>query len=159
MTTVPLDSHDPVADEQFMSQALAQAQAAASAGEVPVGAVIVKDGAVIATGWNRPIGTHDPTAHAEIVALRAAAQVLQSYRLLDTTLYVTLEPCAMCAAAMVHARVKRLVFAATDPRVGAAGSVFNIVQHAALNHRLELSQGILADPCGALLREFFRARR
>lgn len=142
-----------------MSRALELAREAESIGEVPVGAVIVKDGVVIAEGYNRPISGNDPTAHAEIVAMRAAAQVLGSYRLLDTTLYVTLEPCAMCAGAMVHARIKQLVFGATDPRAGAAGSVFNIVQHAALNHRMEVQAGVLADECGALLRAFFMARR
>ncbi len=135
------------------------ARLAQAAGEVPVGAVIVKDGKIIAEGANRPIGGIDPTAHAEIVAMRAAASALNSYRLLDTTLYVTLEPCAMCAGAMVHARVKRLVFGAADPRVGAVGSIFNIAQHAALNHRLEVEAGILADECGQLLRAFFAARR
>jgi tRNA(adenine34) deaminase len=114
---------------------------------------------VVAEGWNRPIGTNDPTAHAEIVALRAAGQALGTYRLTGTTLYVTLEPCAMCASAMVHARVQRLVYAATDPRAGAAGSVFNIVQHPSLNHRMECTGGVLAEECGALLRSFFVARR
>lgn len=147
------------ADLPFMARALELAREAERAGEVPVGAVIVKDGAIVAEGWNRPISTNDPTAHAEIVALRAAAQNLSTYRLLDTTLYVTLEPCAMCAGAMVHARVKRLVYAATDPRAGAAGSVFNIVQHAALNHRLECDGGVMAEECGALLRGFFVSRR
>lgn len=142
-----------------MSRALDLAREAWAAGEVPVGAVIVKDGTIIGEGWNRPISTSDPSAHAEMVAMRAAAQALGNYRLLDTTLYVTLEPCAMCAGAMVHARVKRLVYAATDPRAGAAGSVFNIVQHAALNHRLEIAAGVMAQECGGLLREFFAARR
>ena len=146
-------------DDGFMRRALELARQAEAAGEVPVGAVIVRDGVIVAEGWNRPIGACDPTAHAEIVALRAAAQALASYRLTDTTLYVTLEPCAMCASAMVHARVKRLVFAASDPRAGAAGSVFNIVQHPALNHRLECTGGVLAEECGSLLRNFFLARR
>jgi len=146
-------------DAGFMRRALELARAAEAAGEVPVGAVIVRDGAIVAEGWNRPIGACDPTAHAEIVALRAAGQALATYRLTDTTLYVTLEPCAMCASAMVHARVKRLVFAATDPRAGAAGSVFDIVQHPALNHRLECTGGVLAEECGALLRNFFLGRR
>jgi tRNA(adenine34) deaminase len=148
-----------VTDVAFMSRALELARMAEAQGEVPVGAVIVRDGTIVAEGWNRPIGTCDPTAHAEIVALRAAGEVLHTYRLTDTTLYVTLEPCAMCASAMVHARVRRLVFGAIDPRAGAAGSVFNIVQHAALNHRLECAGGVLAEECGALLREFFVARR
>jgi tRNA(adenine34) deaminase len=142
-----------------MARALELARMAESAGEVPVGAVVVKDGAIVGEGWNRPISTNDPTAHAEIVALRAAAQTLGTYRLLDTTLYVTLEPCAMCAGAMVHARVKRLVYAANDPRAGAAGSVFNIVQHPALNHRLECEAGVMAQECGAMLRAFFVVRR
>ncbi len=142
-----------------MRRALALAREAEAAGEVPVGAVIVREGAIVAEGWNQPIRAHDPSAHAEMIALRAAGQALGTYRLTDTTLYVTLEPCAMCAGAMVHARVRRLVFGATDPRAGAAGSVFNLVQHAALNHRIECSAGVLAEECGALLREFFFARR
>ena len=147
------------ADLAFMARALALARLAEASGEVPVGAVIVRDGAIIAEGSNRPIGACDPTAHAEIVALRAAGQALGTYRLTGTTLYVTLEPCAMCASAMVHARVQRLVFAALDPRAGAAGSVFNIVQHPSLNHRIECTGGVLADDCGTLLRQFFQARR
>jgi tRNA(adenine34) deaminase len=146
-------------DEAFMRRALDLAREAEAEGEVPVGALIVKDGRVIAEGRNRPIGSNDPTAHAEIVALRTAGQALGTYRLTGTTLYVTLEPCAMCASAMVHARVARLVFAATDPRAGAAGSVFNIVQHASLNHRMECTGGVLAEECSALLRRFFLARR
>lgn len=149
---------DPL-DEQFMRRALELAREAEAAGEVPVGAVIVKDGAIVAEGWNRPIGTNDPSAHAEMVALRAAGAALGTYRLLDTTLYVTLEPCPMCAGAMVHARVKRLVYGATDPRAGACGTVFNITQHPALNHRLECTGGVLAEECGTLLRGFFLARR
>jgi len=143
----------------FMSRALDLARQAEEAGEVPVGAIIVRNGAIIAEGFNRPIGGNDPTAHAEIVAMRAAAQALGSYRLLDTTLYVTLEPCAMCAGAMVHARIQNLVYGATDPRAGAAGSVFNVVQSTALNHRLQVDGGVLATECGALLRSFFVARR
>lgn len=155
-----IDSADILAsDTLFMSRARDLAREAWAAGEVPVGAVIVKDGAIVGEGWNRPISTSDPSAHAEMVAMRAAAQSLRNYRLLDTTLYVTLEPCAMCAGAMVHARVKRLVYAATDPRAGAAGSVFNIVQHTALNHRLEITPGVMTEECGAMLREFFAARR
>lgn len=146
-------------DARFMARALDLAREAQAADEVPVGAVIVKDGAIIGEGWNRPISTSDPTAHAEMIAMRAAAQTLGNYRLLDTTLYVTLEPCAMCAGAMVHARVKRLVYAATDPRAGAAGSVFNIAQHSALNHRLEIAAGVMAEECSATLRAFFAARR
>jgi tRNA(adenine34) deaminase len=146
-------------DLRFMARALELAGTAEAAGEVPVGAVVVKDGEIIAEGWNRPIGTCDPTAHAEIIALRAAGVALNTYRLTDTTLYVTLEPCPMCAGAMVHARVRRLVFGATDPRAGAAGTVFNIVQHPALNHRLESTGGVLAAECSTLLRDFFVARR
>lgn len=142
-----------------MRRAIELARAAEAAGEVPVGAVIVRDGQVIGEGSNRPIGTHDPTAHAEMIALRAAATVSDSYRLTGTTLYVTLEPCAMCAGAMVHARVQRLVFAAPDPRAGAAGSVFNVVQSPALNHRIDCEGGVLGDECGAMLRAFFAARR
>lgn len=142
-----------------MSRALELAREAERAGEVPVGAVIVKDGVIVGEGWNRPISTHDPTAHAEIIALRSAAKNLSTYRLLDTTLYVTLEPCAMCAGAMVHARVKRLVYAATDPRAGASGSVFNITQNSALNHRMECEAGVLAEEGAAMLRSFFVARR
>jgi len=146
-------------DLVYMARALELARAAEAQGEVPVGAVIVRDGQIIGEGSNRPITAHDPTAHAEIVALRAAADAVGSYRLLETTLYVTLEPCAMCAGAMVHARVKRLVFATRDPKAGAAGSVFNIANHPALNHSIECEEGVLAGECSLLLKEFFRARR
>ena len=142
-----------------MQRALELARAAGDIGEVPVGAVLVKDGEIVAEGSNRPIGLNDPTAHAEIIALRQAGVMIANYRLLDTTLYVTLEPCAMCASAMVHARVKRLVFGAVDPRAGAAGSVFNIVDHDALNHRMEVVGGVCAGETGALLKAFFEARR
>lgn len=142
-----------------MERALELAREAQRAGEVPVGALVVKDGVIVGEGWNRPISTNDPTAHAEIVALREAAERLATYRLLDTTLYVTLEPCPMCAGAMVHSRVKRLVYAATDPRAGAAGTIFNIVQHPSLNHRVECEGGVMAEECGAMLRAFFVARR
>ncbi len=146
-------------DDEFMSRALALARMAEAAGEVPVGALIVKDNQIIAEGWNQPITLRDPSAHAEMIAMRAAAQALDNYRLLDTTLYVTLEPCAMCAGAMVHARVKRLVYAATDPRAGAAGTIFNITQHEALNHRVEVTSGVMAEECGAVLRGFFQNKR
>lgn len=142
-----------------MRLALAQARAAASAGEVPVGAVLVKDGRVIATGRNAPIAGHDPTAHAEIAALRAAAQALGNYRLQGCTLYVTLEPCAMCAGAMLHARLARVVYGAPDPRTGAAGSVTNLFAHPRLNHHTQVQGGVLADDCAALLRAFFQPRR
>jgi tRNA(adenine34) deaminase len=148
-----------MSDSIFMARALELAHEAQRAGEVPVGAVIVKDDVIVGEGWNRPISTNDPTAHAEIVALRAAAQKLGTYRLLDTTLYVTLEPCPMCAGAMVHARVKRLVYAAADPRAGAAGTIFNIVQHPSLNHRIECEAGLMAEECGTMLRSFFQGRR
>jgi len=146
-------------DVRWMRYALELAQRAAAEGEVPVGAVVVKDGVMIGAGWNRPIAAHDPTAHAEIQALRAAARQVGNYRLVDTILYVTLEPCAMCAGAMVHARVGRVVYGAADPRTGAAGSVFNLLQAPQLNHQAEVYGGVLADECGALLRDFFQARR
>jgi len=148
-----------LADEHGMRLALDQALNAQLAGEVPVGAVILRDGQVIATGYNRPITTHDPTAHAEIVALRHAAQLLQNYRLPDCELYVTLEPCAMCAMALMHARFKRVVFAASDPKTGAAGSVVDLFAQAQLNHHTALVGGVLAEPASALLRQFFAERR
>jgi tRNA(adenine34) deaminase len=151
------------ADELGMRLALDQALNAQLAGEVPVGAVILQHTAagpqVLATGYNRPITTHDPTAHAEIVALRHAAQLLQNYRLPDCTLYVTLEPCAMCAMALLHARFKRVVFAATDPKTGAAGSVVDLFAEPRLNHHTTLVGGVLAEPASALLRQFFAERR
>lgn len=146
-------------DAQGMRLALAQAQAAAAAGEVPVGAVVVKGGQIIATGRNAPIAGHDPTAHAEVVALRAAAQLLGNYRLDGCTLYVTLEPCAMCSGAMLHARVDRVVFGAPDPRTGAAGSVLNLFGHPQLNHQTQVTGGVLADECSRLLKDFFKPRR
>lgn len=147
------------ADEAYMRRALELARQALAEGEVPVGAVLVKSGEIIGEGHNRPIGAHDPTAHAEMGALRAAAAQLEQYRLLDTTLYVTLEPCPMCAGAMVHARIGRLVFGARDPKTGAAGGALDLVNSPSLNHRLEVTGGILAEECGELLRTFFRARR
>ncbi|MES2842772.1 MAG: tRNA adenosine(34) deaminase TadA [Pseudomonadota bacterium] len=146
-------------DARFMRLALAEARAAAEIGEVPVGAVVVKDGRVIATGRNAPIDGHDPTAHAEIVALRAAAQALGNYRLEGCTLYVTLEPCAMCSGAMLHARLARVVFGAADPKTGAAGSVLNLFDHAQLNHQTEVQGGVLAEEGAHLLRGFFKERR
>lgn len=142
-----------------MSEALVEAQRAAEAGEVPIGAVIVREGAIIARGQNRTLRAVDPTAHAEIVALRAAAEALGNYRLNGCTLYVTLEPCAMCAGAMIHARLDRLVFAAPDPKTGACGSVLDVLNHPRLNHQMQMEQGVLAEECAALLRGFFRQRR
>lgn len=146
-------------DVDFMRLALEQADRARGAGEVPVGAVLVSGDRVIAAGANHPIGSNDPTAHAEIEALRSGGGALGSYRLTDTTLYVTLEPCPMCAMAIVHARVRRLVFGAWDPRAGAAGSVIDIFTLPGLNHRVDVFGGVLMEDCGGLLREFFAARR
>ncbi len=146
-------------DLTLMKLALAQASLGAAAGEVPVGAVVVRHGQVIATGRNAPLGAHDPTAHAEIVALREAAQALGNYRLDDCELFVTLEPCAMCSGAMLHARLKRVVFGAPDPKTGAAGSVINLFAQTQLNHQTELQGGVLADESAALLQDFFRQRR
>ncbi|MHB1141012.1 MAG: tRNA adenosine(34) deaminase TadA [Sulfuricaulis sp.] len=146
-------------DERFMRRALDLARHAEQAGEVPVGALVVLNDEVIGEGWNQPIVSHDPTAHAEIVALRAAATRLKNYRLTDTTLYVTLEPCAMCAGAIVQARVARVVYGATDPKAGAAGSVFNLLKSPALNHRAQVTGGVLAEECGEMLQKFFEVRR
>lgn len=145
--------------EHWMRHALNLADKAEQAGEVPVGAVLVQNDQVIAEGWNLPIANHDATAHAEMAAIRSAGRQLQNYRLLDTTLYVTLEPCAMCAMAMVHARVTRLVYGASDPRTGACGSVLNIPHQTDFNHRIEVQSGVLADECGDKLRHFFKAKR
>ncbi|OOZ39086.1 tRNA-specific adenosine deaminase [Solemya pervernicosa gill symbiont] len=150
---------DEERDIEWMSRALALARRAEAEGEVPVGAVVVQNDEVIGEGWNLTIAGHDPTAHAEIQALRAAAQQQQNYRLPGTTLYVTLEPCPMCAGAMVHARVARVVFAATDPRTGAAGSICNLLQDENLNHRCEVVGGVMAEQSSEMLRAFFRARR
>jgi len=146
-------------DVDFMRQALEQAQRAGESGEVPIGAVLVRAGQVIATGYNCPIATHDPTAHAEICALRAAGRAVSSYRLEDTTLYVTLEPCVMCAAAIVHARITRLVFGAWDLRVGGTGSLIDVTTLPGLNHRVDVFGGVLMAECSQLLKEFFSQKR
>jgi tRNA(adenine34) deaminase len=143
----------------FMQAALDEARQAAEAGEVPIGAVVAREGAIIACGQNRVLRDVDPTAHAEIVAMRAAAEALGNYRLPGCTLYVTLEPCAMCAGAMIHARLDKLVFAADDPKAGAAGSVLAVLNHPQLNHQMQVEQGILAEESAELLRSFFRERR
>ncbi len=153
---MPLNNLD---DPYWMHQALELAKKAKAQGEVPVGAVLVLDNKIIGEGWNQPIGSLDPTAHAEVLALRQGALYLNNYRLMNTTLYVTLEPCAMCAGAMLHARVQRLVFGAFDPKSGAAGSLCNLLQDPRLNHQTILEGGILAEECGALLRNFFKERR
>lgn len=146
-------------DRRFMLLALALARRAEGEGEVPVGAVLTRDDEVLSEGWNRPVGSDDPTAHAEIVAIRAASAQLRNYRLPGTTLYVTLEPCAMCAGAIVQARIARVVFGAHDPRTGAAGSVLNVLDHPILNHRAVLTAGVEAEACAMLLTDFFKARR
>lgn len=149
----------PTLDETFMQRALEMADVAMVSGEVPVGAVLVHEGHVIAMGYNQPIGSHDPTAHAEIVAMREAGKLLDNYRLEDTTLYVTLEPCPMCASAIVHARVRRVVFGAWDPKAGGAGSIVNIFTLPELNHRVDVFGGVLMDECAAKLTKFFQQRR
>ena len=146
-------------DAEFMRRALELARAAAAGGEVPVGALLVRSDEVLGEGANCPIGTHDPTAHAEIHALRAAGARVGDYRLPGTTLYVTLEPCIMCASALVHARVSRVVFGAWDPKAGAAGSLTDVFNIAGLNHRVDVFGGVLAEECGTLLSDFFRQRR
>jgi len=148
-----------ITDTEAMEAALAEARTAGKAGEVPIGAVIVHNGEIIARGQNSVLRALDPTAHAEVVAMRAAAAALDNYRLLGCTLYITLEPCAMCAGAMIHARLDRLVYAAADPKAGACGSVLSVLNHPQLNHRMEVEQGIGAKESSTLLRNFFRARR
>lgn len=146
-------------DLKWMRHAIELAKRGAGQDEVPVGAVIVQDDKVIGEGWNQPIGQHDPSAHAEIVALRAAGQAAKNYRLLDTTLYVTLEPCVMCAGAIIHARVGRVVYGASDTKAGAAGSVVNIFAEEKLNHHVQIEGGLLAEECGELLSRFFKNKR
>lgn len=149
----------PRDDAAWMELALAQARAAAEAGEVPVGAVVVKDGEIVGTGQNRNLRDHDPAAHAEIVALRQAAAQLGNHRLGGCVMFATIEPCAMCAGAMIHARLARLVYGATDPKAGAAGSVLDVLNHPKLNHRMEVTSGVVADRCSEILQEFFRQKR
>ncbi len=146
-------------DTHWMRLALQQAQEARLRGEVPVGAVLVRDGELVASGFNQPIALHDPSAHAEMLALRAAGQILQNYRLPGLELFVTLEPCAMCAMALLHARVSRVVFAAADPKTGAAGSVLDLFAQPQLNHHTSVTRGVLAEESAALLQAFFRERR
>jgi len=146
-------------DRQFMQQAIGQAQLAALAGEVPVGAVLVRDGQVISKAFNKPITNHDPSAHAEMLALRQAALSEENYRLPGSTLYVTLEPCAMCSGAMLHARLERVVYGASDPKTGAAGSVLDLFSSKQINHQTSVEGGIMSEECGQLLRDFFRERR
>ncbi|MGE0384222.1 MAG: tRNA adenosine(34) deaminase TadA [Gammaproteobacteria bacterium] len=155
MSEVPVDD----TDERWIEHAIMLAGRARAAGEVPVGAVLLRDGAVIGEGWNRPIGSHDATAHAEIVALRDAGRRCDNYRLPGSVLYVTLEPCAMCAGAILHARVARVVFGAWDPKAGAAGSVFDLLGTQRLNHRVSFTGGVQAARCAELLQQFFRERR
>lgn len=151
--------HNPGMDEIYMQAALVLARRAADAGEVPVGAVVVKDGEIVGEGFNQPIGGHDPTAHAEIMALRDAGRRLGNYRLPGCDLYVTLEPCVMCTGAIFHARIRRVVFGARDPKTGAAGSVIDLYGETRLNHHAEYIGGVLAETCGSLLSDFFAARR
>ncbi len=146
-------------DEKWMLHALSLADKAYQQGEVPVGAVLIRNNQIIAEGWNQPIANHDPSAHAEIMALRLAGQAEQNYRLPETTLYITLEPCIMCVGAIIHARIERIVFGAYDPKTGAAGSVFDLFDDSRHNHRVDVSRGVLADQCGDKLRAFFRERR
>lgn len=146
-------------DEYWMQLALKYADKAEVENEIPVGAVVVKEGKMIAAGWNRSITCHDASAHAEMVAIREAGKVIENYRLIDCTLYVTLEPCPMCAGLLVHSRLKRVVFGAPDAKTGAAGSIMNLLQHEKLNHQIEVTSGVLAEVCGNKLSAFFKRRR
>jgi tRNA(adenine34) deaminase len=154
-----LDAGTHMTDDEWMADALTLAQAAAARGEVPVGAIVVHDHAIVGRGGNSPIARHDPTAHAEIAALREAGAALRNYRLPGCTLYVTLEPCAMCVGAILHARLARLVYGARDPKTGACGSVIDLIGERRLNHHTEVTGGVAAQSCGALLTQFFAARR
>lgn len=146
-------------DEIYMLRALELAEQAKNSDEVPVGAVLVMDDKIVGEGYNQVISLSDPSAHAEAQAIRSAGQAIDNYRLVNATLYVTLEPCAMCAGLITHARVKRLVFGATDPRTGATGTAIEVINHASMNHKVDVQAGVLADKCGDILRRFFRARR
>lgn len=154
--TVDMRSGD---DAGWMEQALEQARVAGNAGEVPVGALVIKDGEIVGRGHNRNLLDRDPTAHAEIVALRQAAARIGNHRLGECTVYATIEPCSMCAGALIHARVSRLVYGASDPKAGAAGSVLQVVNHPQLNHKMDVTAGVLAEKCSAILQEFFRQKR
>ncbi|WP_102406968.1 tRNA adenosine(34) deaminase TadA [Vibrio sp. 10N.261.55.A7] len=153
------DSQFSSQDERFMRRALELAAVAESEGEVPIGAVLVKDGKIISEGWNRSIGQHDATAHAEVEVIRKAGRALENYRLLDTTLYVTLEPCPMCAGALLHSRVKRVVFGASDLKAGAAGTVLDLFESQAAYHYAEVEKGLLEEECREVLQAFFKRRR
>ena len=148
-----------VSDEDWMRHALTLANKAAELDEVPVGAVLVKDDQLLAEGWNQPISQNDPTAHAEIMAIRKASRIIENYRLPGSTLYVTIEPCSMCAGAIVHARISRVVFGAFEPRAGAAGSVINLLQNEQFNHQVEITSGLLTEECGQILKDFFAQKR
>jgi len=154
-----VDPNFTISDLKFMQRAYELAQQAGKINEIPVGAVVVANGQIIGEGFNQSITNNDPSAHAEMLAIKAAGQTLQNYRMLDCTLYVTLEPCPMCAGLLVHSRIKRLVFAASDLKTGAAGSAFNLVEHEKHNHSIEVSQGIMAEECSNLLSAFFKRRR
>lgn len=156
---MPNLSLDSTTDIYWMEYALTAAHTALKQNEVPVGAVVVANNQIIGAGWNQPITSHDPTAHAEIIALRQAAAKLENYRLLEATLYVTLEPCVMCVGAMLHARIQRLVFGATDPKTGAIVSFMQVLDNNKFNHRISYTGGVLAEKCGQLLKDFFAARR
>ncbi|WP_416305352.1 tRNA adenosine(34) deaminase TadA [Neptunicella sp. SCSIO 80796] len=153
------DSAQAASDCHWMEYALELARKAAEQGEIPVGAVLIKDGQIVGEGWNQPIGQHDPSAHAEMLAIRQGGDRLKNYRMPDATLYVTLEPCSMCAGLLVHSRISRLVFGAEDPKTGSAGSIMNLLQHDKLNHQVEVTGGVMAAECGEILSAFFRQRR
>lgn len=153
------NSINPESDREYMAQAIELARQAWRAGEVPVGAVVVLNGLIVGRGFNQPISLHDPSAHAEIMALRDAGRHVANYRLPDCTLYVTLEPCAMCAGAIMHARIRRIVFGAPDPKTGAAGSVLNLFDETRLNHHTVMEGGVMAEQCGRLISDFFKERR